>query len=75
MGCFYLALDDAHKRTRSEFTMALTVCIGFLGIAVIGGYILDTRDARVVASAALIIAIILPLLAAPSKAGKGTLKA
>jgi|GEM_PF-7017642 len=55
--------------------MALTVCIGFLGIAVIGGYILDTRDARVVASAALIIAIILPLLAAPSKAGKGTLKA
>lgn len=47
---FTLPLMHAHNWTRSEVTMAFTVCIGFLGIAAaIGGYILDTRGARVVA--------------------------
>lgn len=47
---FTLPLMHAHNWTRSEVTMAFTVCIGFLGIAAaIGGYILDMRGARVVA--------------------------
>lgn len=47
---FTLPLMHAHNWTRSEVTMAFTICIGCLGIAsAIGGYILDTRGARIVA--------------------------
>lgn len=49
---FSKPLMAAHGWSNTQVTMAFTICIGTLGLAsALGGYILDTKGARIVATA------------------------
>ncbi|HBS60992.1 MAG TPA: oxalate:formate antiporter, partial [Firmicutes bacterium] len=49
---FTKPLMAAHGWSNPQVTLAFTICIGFLGLAsALGGYILDTKGARRVATA------------------------